>query len=182
MNKFIAFAAIAAIGIRAQAQSTLSGQISFTGLTWSDGSTSSGYFDYTYDSTSDSLLSITAVDINTQAGSGIPSFQLYYSIAGEPDNAQAGQDYNNSSQQKYEAYFEDTATRKDQIFLDWTGVGSSAMLVSTTPGNFASISANGGSTVYGATSLGTVVATPEPSSLALIGLGAAALVVARRKK
>ena len=162
------------------------GEISFNNIVWGDGSTSSGYIEYTYDSATYGLQSIVMADITTAAGSSISSFQLYNSAPGQTDNATLGFDYNNAGQQKYEAYFMDSATRQYQIFLDWTGVGSSAQLVSTTPGNFASISQNGGGSYYTISSMGTstgsIVAVPEPSIISLAGVGIAGLMVLRRRR
>ncbi len=181
------FIALAAVCVTAKAQDTiLTGQISFANLVWSDGSTSSGYFDYTYDSDTSSLQSILAADITTAAGTVIPSFELSYSAPGKTDNAVVGFDYNNSGQQKYEASFYDSATRNEQIYLDWTGVGNSATLVANTPGNVASVSVNGGNAYYTpsqiGTSSGSIVPTPEPSTLALAGVGIAGLLASRRRR
>jgi len=178
---------VLAICAKAPAQGTIqTGEITFNNLTWSDGSVSSGYFDYTYDSVGFGLQSIVAAGITTTAGSSIPSFQLYYATPGQTDNALLGFDYNNASGQKYEAYFMDSATHNQQIFLDWTGLGNSAQLVITTPGNFASISVTGGSTYRTVSSLGTssgsIVPTPEPSTIALAGVGVASLLALRRRR
>jgi hypothetical protein len=176
---------VAGSGIVAQS-AIFTGEISFTNVVWGDGSTSSGYFEYTYDSAGFGLQSIIAANITTTAGSSITWFQLCNSAPGHADNATLGFDYNNASQQKYEAYFEDSATHNDQIFLDWTGVGNSAQLVTTTPGNFASVSVTGGRSYYTVSSMGastgTIVATPEPATVALMGFGVAGLVALRRRR
>jgi hypothetical protein len=164
---------------------TLTGEIAFTNLLWTDGSQSSGFFEYSFDSATLSLLQITSADITTVGGASIPSYTLIYSVPNLSDTSVVGFDYNRPAY-GYEAAFFDLATSQYQIYLDWTGMGSSAQMVAITPGNVASISDNAGLTYYPSsqigTSTGSLVATPEPGMLALAGLGLAGLMAARRKK
>ena len=171
------------IGTGANADTT-SARLTFTGVVWNDGSVSSGYFDYGY-AADYSLVQITSADITVTAGSSIPDMELVFNVAGKPDNANVGQDYNNRSQRKYEAYFTDKATGNQQIFLDWVGVGLAAMVVQSVPGNYSSITADGNNYISMAdagVSNGTVTPTPEPSSIALAILGGAGCLVRYRRK
>jgi hypothetical protein len=185
--------AVLALGLAAgllagapQARATLlTATLSFTGATWSDGGSMSGSFTYTY-SAANSLQAITAADIVVTAGSSLPAYQLVYNEPAMTNTATApGFDDNDSNHQHYEMYISDLATGNIQVYLDWNGTGSAAVLEVSVPGNFSSeTDGNVSGAVLRLSSAGTstdiVPSVPEPAGLPAMLAGLAGIGIVRR--
>jgi hypothetical protein len=184
-----AFALAAALLAGAtQARATLSSAtLSFTGASWSDGGSLSGSFTYTYN-TANSLQSITAADIVVTAGSTLPAYNLVYNEPGKTDTASApGFDDNDSTHEHYEMYLSDLATGNIQVYLDWNGTGSAAVLEISVPGNYSSeTDGNVSGAVLGLTSAGTstdiLPSVPEPAGLLPLFAGLAGIALVRSRR
>ncbi len=181
----MALAAGGLIGHATPAAATPIDSLSFSGATWSDGGKLSGSFTYEYNSSFN--VTIDSVNILSTAGSQLPTFDYVYALGGAHNTISTpGTDYQNTSAKAYELFVSDAATGNVQMFLDWTGLGSSAQIkISIVGGNYSSED-NGnccGSTILRLTSAGTSVAStvPEPFGAGVLLIGMVGVGWVRRR-
>jgi hypothetical protein len=141
MSRYLALGFLSAVsfgGLLQPARADLSSTLSFSNVDWQDGGVMPGSFSYTYNG-SNQLIAITAANINITNGSKISGFHFYYNIPGQTTNTLVGWDYNNAPQLRYEPTFEDSATRKFNLYLDFSGIAGSAVIIADNlGGNYSS--------------------------------------------
>ncbi len=158
--------------------------LAFSGAVWDDGGGLSGSITYDYNS-ANQLTQILSADIHVTAGTYLPSFTFVYDVPGLTSTApQPSWDYNNGPGEYYEATLEDSATRSNLLFLDWSGIGTTARLAIAVPGNYTSdadydTNSHVVALASAGTSAGSIV--PEPTSIGLLLVGTLGIGACRQR-
>jgi len=189
--KLIAVATLAISVASVQAQYTTN-TFSFTGASWNDDASLSGYFTIGYD-LSGTPISLVSLDVTT--GDGIfPGFNYIYNVLGQEDTVSfdVGYPFDATQSTGWPAN-ELTVFSLDEsrfLNLDWQGTDPTSLYVGDPEGLHSSegvyspdfmirgLTTAGGSGGTG----GTVEPTPEPGTLVLAGLAGASLIAFRRRK
>ena len=186
---------VCAAGLQAQSTNTLS-----FNAAWNDGGALTGWFTVAYD-INGTPIALLAADITTgnstpgfySGGQTFAGYTYLYNVNGQSDTIIG--DYFDAIQNEGFAANEVAMFSMDsgtgtgyRLFLDWQGSDPTELYLGTVDGEYSSESYDGAPTGdndgirFLNTSGGTVEAAPEPGTIALAGLGGAALLVFLRRK
>lgn len=160
--------------------------LTFSNAEFSNGGYLSGSIVYDYDATTRTVLDLVSVDMTVTS----PSLTYLYNVPQHANTVTlmtqgskpAGLDHdNNLGDGIYETYLNSDASGA-YIQFDWIGLGASAQLVTSPRNGMLSCDGEVGCLTSAGTSISSNVATPEPASLALFGVGARVLGLVRRRR
>lgn len=182
---------VSATTVLAQSTNTLS----FYGASWNDGGSLDGYFTISYDATGTPLTLLSA-DITTgnstpgfySGGQTFNGFEYIYDVSGKENTAGPSlmgfiSATENSGAPANELSLSPLDDSSHYLFLDWQGSTPTSLYLGDSDGQYSSESYSGDPATRSLnTSGGSVGSAPEPGTFALVGLGAAGLLVFRRRK
>jgi hypothetical protein len=178
--------AIAVASAEASPQYTTN-TLSFSGASWNDGGSLDGYFTIQYyGGTPSAVLSL---DVTTGNGTsdGFIGFDYIYNVSGQA---------NTISTPTFDALQSDGAPANELVavrlgeddpyygmFLDWQGSSPTSLYVGVVGGQYSSENYEGAPGIRSLNNEGgSLGPVPEPSTLALAGLGGLGLLLFRRRK
>jgi hypothetical protein len=169
----------------AEAQYTTN-TLSFAGASWNDGGSLDGYFTIEDNGgTPDAVLSLDVTTGNGTSDSFI-GFNYIFNVDGQADTVGThGIDrFQNLGNTANELYMFSLGSPTYWLFLDWQGSSPTSLYVGTIAGGeYSSENYAGSPGIRGLNNEGgSAGPVPEPSTLALAGLGGLSLLLFRRRK
>ena len=185
--------AIAVVSAEAKPMDTTN-TLSFSGATWNDGGTLDGFFTIIYDPTG-LPIDLLSADITTgdstpgfYGGATFAGFEYIFDIAGKANTAGPGTaGFIDATQNGGSSANELVLTSLDgpyrAFYLDWQGSTTMSLYSGNADGQYTSENYSGDPTLrFINSSGGSVEPVPEPTTLALAGLGGLGLLLFRRRK
>lgn len=202
--------AIAVVSAEAKPMDTTN-TLSFSGASWNDGGTLDGYFTIQYSGGTPVAVLSLDVTTGNGTSDGFIGYDYIYNVSGQADtvsysgiNATQSEYPANElvaeslsggfvNNQSYDAPANEpvalgssdsgSSDSDYMLFLDWQGSNPTSLYVGTVGGEYSSEDYDGSPGIRSLNSEGGSVGTvPEPSTLALAGLGGASLLLFRRRK
>lgn len=160
----------------AEAEGTINFTLSIPGgaYAFADGGGISGYANLSYN-TLGNTFNIQSVDITTTPGTQFPTgFEFRYNVAGQPDTL-ANEAVGGPVGDTYLlSLFDNSGTR--DLIVPWEGIADTSLLDTSIGFNYEA------DNTFGTRSFFTTTTVPEPSTIALTGVGTTAVLIARRRK
>jgi PEP-CTERM motif len=159
--------------------------LSFSGASWNDGGSLDGYFTIEYNG--GTPYAVLSLDVTTGNGTsdGFIGFQYIFNVEGQADTVDTPSfdAWQNLSDPANELYVNPLGSPSDWLFLDWQGSSPTSLYVGDVDGQYSSEQYVNGPGIRSLNDEGGSVGTvPEPSTLALAGLGGLSLLLFRRRK
>jgi hypothetical protein len=181
----ILLAILTAIAVASAEAQYTTNILTFSGASWSDGGSLDGYFTIQYDA--GTPTAVLSLDVATGNGTsdGFTGFHYIFNVDGQANTIIDA--YINATQPNFtanELFTESSSeTGSHHVYLDWQGSSPTSLYLGNVGGEYSSenyVGSSGHRTLNDeGGSVGTV---PEPTTLALAGLGGLSLLLFRRRK